>query len=234
MVLIGTIVNVLTIIVGTIVGLFFTTIKEQYKKTIMQGIALVVIVIGIQMALQTTNVIIVLLSMLFGSVIGEYFKLEEGLNKLSEKIIQKYMKKVQSNQVAQAFVTASILFVVGAMAIVGSLDSGIRGDHELLYTKSVLDGFSSLVLTTTLGFGVILSVIPLFLFQGTITLLATEIQRFIHESLLDEIIMQITSVGGIIIMAIGLNLLQVTKIKITNLIPSLLFAVAIVYIMQGF
>jgi len=230
MILLGTIVNVISIIIGTIVGMFLTKIPEKYKETIMQGVALTVILIGLQMAFETNSIIILLLSILFGAIIGELLRLELALDRFGQWIASKFTNQKEDINVAQAFVTASLIFVVGAMAILGSLDSGLRGDHEILYTKSILDGFSSFVLTTTLGIGVILSAIPVALFQGTITLLASKIESIIPAALFDTILAEITAVGGLLILAIGLNLLKLTKIRVTNLLPSLIVVVVLLYL----
>ena len=232
MVLLGTIANVLAVVIGSLIGLIFTKINESYKQTILQGIGLTVIVIGVQMALETESIIIVLLSLLFGAIIGETMKLEELVNKLAYKIAGTITKGKSTTKVAQGFITASLIFVVGAMAILGALDSGIRNDHGILYTKAILDGFTAMVLTTTLGFGVVLSIIPLFLYQGTIALLAAKINEVVPEIMLNAIIAEITAVGGIMIMAIGLNILEVIKIRVTNLLPALVVAVVLVYVQQ--
>lgn len=234
MVLLGTIVNGICIFVGTIIGSFLTNIDEKYKETITQGIALTAILIGIQMALQVQSVIIILLSILTGAIIGEMLDLEKGLNKLGTWVANRFAMKESNTNIAQAFVTASLLFSVGAMAILGALDSGLRGDHEILYTKSILDGFSSFVLTTTLGIGVIFSAIPVVIFQGAIALLATQIERLIPDVLFDQILNNITAVGGLLIIAIGLNILKLTKIRVTNLLPSLLTVILFVVAIQLF
>lgn len=234
MVLLGTIANVVAIILGSIFGMFFTNINEKLKETIMQGIALTVVVIGIQMAFSSESIIIVLLSILIGAVIGEFLRLEDVLNRIGHWIGSKFAKNGEGNQVAQGFITASLIFAIGAMAILGSLDSGIRHDHGILYTKSILDGFTSLVLATTLGFGVVLSIIPVFLFQGLITLLATKIDQIIPDIILNQVISEMTAVGGILIIAIGLNILNITKIRVTNLLPSLGIVVLLILIMQLF
>lgn len=232
MVLLGTIANVLAVVIGSLIGLIFTKINESYKQTILQGIGLTVIVIGVQMALETESIIIVLLSLLFGAIIGEAMKLEELVNQMAHKIAGTITKGKSTTKVAQGFITASLIFVVGAMAILGALDSGIRNDHGILYTKAILDGFTAMVLTTTLGFGVVLSIIPLFLYQGTIALLAAKINEVVPEIMLNAIIAEITAVGGIMIMAIGLNILEVIKIRVTNLLPALVVAVVLVYVQQ--
>ena len=230
MVLFGTIVNGLCIIIGSVIGLFLTKIRDKYKETIMQGIGLTIILIGLQMAFQVNSIIIVLLSMLTGALVGEFFRLEDLLNRLGYWVGSKFTNKGENVNVSQAFVTASLLFVVGAMAILGALDSGLRGDHEILLTKSVLDGFTSFILTTTLGIGVILSVIPVVLFQGSIALLATQIEKLIPEVIFNDLLVDITAVGGLLIVAIGLNLLKLTQIRVTNLLPAIVMVTIFVYL----
>ena len=233
MVLLGTIVNIIGVIIGSVIGLFLTKIPDRYKETIMQGISLTVIIIGLQMAFQTDSIIIVLLSMLFGAVIGELLRLEDWLNSFGYWIGSKFTNQDSDANVAQAFVTASLLFVVGAMAILGALDSGLRGDHEILYTKSILDGFAAFVLSSTLGFGVILSIIPLGIYQGSIALLASKIESLIPATLFDALLVEVTAVGGLLILAIGLNLLKLTNIRIINLLPAL-FVVGVLLYIQSF
>ena len=230
MVLFGTIVNGLCIIIGSVIGLFLTKIRDKYKETIIQGIGLTIILIGLQMAFQVNSIIIVLLSMLTGALVGEFFRLEDLLNRLGYWVGSKFTNKGENVNVSQAFVTASLLFVVGAMAILGALDSGLRGDHEILLTKSVLDGFTSFILTTTLGIGVILSVIPVVLFQGSIALLATQIEKLIPEVIFNDLLVDITAVGGLLIVAIGLNLLKLTQIRVTNLLPAIVMVTIFVYL----
>lgn len=232
MVLLGTIVNVVCIVVGSIIGMFLTKIPDKYKETIMQGVALTVVLIGLQMAFETNSIIIVLLSVLCGAIIGEFLRLEDFVDRFGQWVASRFTNDTSDVNIAQAFVTASLLFVIGAMAILGSLDSGLRGDHEILYTKSILDGFSSFVLASTLGIGVILSAIPVGLFQGTITLLASKIETIIPDALFDSLLVELTGVGGLLILAIGLNLLKVTNIRVTNLLPSLFVVILFVYL-QG-
>lgn len=232
MVLLGTVVNGILIVIGSILGLFFTKIPEKYKETVMNGIGLVVFLIGLQMAFETDQIIIVLLSLLTGALIGEAIGLEERLNQLGEWVGHRVSTKSEEMSIAQGFVTASLIFCIGAMAIIGALDSGIRGDHEVLMTKGVIDGFTSLVLTTTLGFGVILSVIPVVVYQGLIALFATQIENWVSPVFLDGLIVELTAVGGLLIVAIGLNLLNITKIRIGNLLPSIGTVIVIYSIVQ--
>lgn len=230
MALFGTIVNGIGIIAGSLIGLFFTKIPERYKETVMHGIGLAVILIGLQMALSTEAIIVVLLSLLTGAIIGESIHLEEGLNRAGDWIGRRFVTTNDNTSAAQGFITASLVFVVGAMSVIGALDGGLRGDHEVLITKGVIDGFVALVLTTTLGFGVMLSVIPVVLYQGSIALLATQITNWIPETFLNGLIVELTAVGGLLIMAIGLNLLKVVQIRVGNLLPSILTVGLIYYV----
>lgn len=220
MVLFGTIINGICIAAGTFLGLFFNKIPERYKETVMHGIGLAVLLIGMQMAFTTENIVVVLLSLLTGAVIGEAIYLEEKLNRLGKWLELKFATNNEST-VAQGFITASLIFVIGAMSVIGALDSGIRGDHEVLITKSFIDGFVAMVLATTLGFGVIFSVIPVVVYQGGIALLATQIDRWLPQEFLEGFIVEMTAVGGLMIVAIGLNLLKLTTIRVANLLPGL-------------
>lgn len=233
-VLLGTVINGLLIILGCVIGMFLTRIPEKYKETVMHGIGLAVILIGLQMAFSTENIIIVLVSLLFGSIIGEFLRIEEGLNRIGMWLGSKFTTKGDATSVSQGFITGTMIFCIGAMAIIGALDSGIRGDHEVLITKGIIDGFTALVLTTTLGFGVALSIIPLVLYQGLITLFATQIEKWVPEALLNGLILEITSVGGLLIVAIGLNLLKIKQIRIANLMPAIVLVVIIYFIYQLF
>jgi uncharacterized protein len=227
MVLLGTIINGLAIIAGTMMGKVLTKIPENIKTTVMQGIALSVIVIGLQMSLASEQFLVVIGSLVLGAILGEKWNLDGKLNALGEWL----EKKVGANEkgsVAKGFVTATLIFVIGALAIVGSLDSGLRGDHTVLYTKSLIDGFTSLFLTTTLGIGVIFSAIPVMLYQGLIALFAVQIEKIVPEVIMSSFIKEMTGAGGVMIMAIGLNLLGVTKIRVANLLPAILVVACIV------
>ncbi|MFD2209457.1 DUF554 domain-containing protein [Virgibacillus halophilus] len=233
MVLLGTLVDGAGIIVGSTLGLFLTKIPERFKETVMHGIGLTIILIGLQMALTTNMLVIVLLSLLSGAIIGEFCQLEEKLNGLGNWIGSKFTTPQGTGiSVSQGFVTASLIFVIGAMGIVGALDSGLRGDHSVLITKGIIDGFTALVLTSTLGYGVLFSVIPVVLYQGVIALLATQINRLVPQTFLDGMIVQLTAVGGLLILAIGLNILKLTKIRIGNLLPAIVTVIIIFYVNQ--
>ncbi|GAE26211.1 membrane protein [Halalkalibacter wakoensis JCM 9140] len=227
MVLTGTIVNGLAIVVAAIIGLLVRNIPEKMKTTTMQAIALAVVVLGIGMGLKSEQFLIVIGSLVIGGLIGEKIDLDDRLNKVGAWIETKVGSK-KDGSVAKAFVTATLIYVVGAMAILGALDSGLRGDHSVLYTKSMLDGFSALIFTSTLGIGVIFSAIPVVLYQGGIALLATQINQFVPPALMDQFIVEMTATGGVMIVAIGLNILGVLQIRVANLLPSIIVVAVIV------
>jgi uncharacterized protein len=230
MFLIGTIVNGLLIMAGSLLGKLLHRIPESMKSTVMYAIGLSVMVLGLQMGLKSENFLIVILSLVIGAVFGEVLNLEGKLNDLGQWL----EKKVGSNgkgSISEGFVTATLIFVIGAMAIIGALDSGIRGDHSVLYTKSIIDGFTALILTTTLGIGVLFSAIPVVLYEGIIALFATQIDRFVPQVLMNQFITEMTSTGGVMIFAIGLNLTGLVKIKVANFLPGILVTGAIVTIL---
>jgi uncharacterized protein len=148
--------------------------------------------------------------------------------------LEKKLGSSEESSISQGFVTATLIFVIGAMAIIGALDSGIRGDHNVLYTKAIIDGFTSVILATTLGIGVLFSAVPVMLYQGTIALFATQIDRFVPAVLLESFVVEMTSAGGIMIVAIGLNLLGLTKIRVANLLPGILVVALLVSIFYYF
>jgi uncharacterized protein len=233
MVLLGTIVNGVCIIIGTLLGKLLHRIPENMKGTVMYAIGLAVMVLGLQMGMKSENFLIVIISLVLGTVIGEWMGLDDKLNALGSWLERKLGAKGETS-ISQGFVTATLIFVIGAMAVIGALDSGIRGAHDVLYTKAIIDGFTSLILTTTLGIGVMFSAIPVFLYQGTIALFATQIDRFVPQAVMDSFIVEMTSAGGIMIFAIGLNLIGLTKIRVANLLPGILVVAAVVSIIYGY
>lgn len=214
----GTLVNIAAIIVGSLVGLLLKKgLPERVSRALGVAVGLCVAYIGIDGCLAGDNMLIAVLSMVIGAVIGEVLDLDGKLNRLGQAIQDRLQKGEKGpSTIAQSFVSASLLFCVGAMAIVGSLQSGINGDHSTLYVKGILDGISSIVFAATLGAGVVLSVVPLLLYQGTIALLA----QFIAPYLSDAVIAEMTCVGSLLIVALSLNLLHITKIKVANLLPA--------------
>jgi uncharacterized protein len=234
MFLLGTLVNGLLIVIGTLLGKLLNRIPEGMKNTVMYAIGLSVMVLGLQMGLKSENFLIVIISLVVGAVAGEALKLEDKLNDLGLWLEQKVGANNGKGSISEGFVTATLIFVIGAMAIIGALDSGIRGDHAVLYTKSLIDGFTALILTTTLGIGVIFSAIPVVLYEGLIALFATQIDRFVPQVLMDQFIVEMTATGGIMIFAIGLNLTGMVKIRVANLLPGIVVTGLIVTVLYSY
>ncbi|QCR34328.1 DUF554 domain-containing protein [Lysinibacillus sp. SGAir0095] len=221
MVLLGSIINALLIIIGSSIGRILKGIPEKMKTTVLSIIGLAVAVLGIQMGMETTNFIIVIISLVIGAVIGEWLDLDMQLFRFGQWIETKIGKQTSESSIAEGFINATLFFVIGSMAILGALDSGIRNDHSVLITKGIIDGFTAIVLASTLGIGVMLAAIPVFLYQGTITLLAGVISKYIPEAALNLFIQEMTATGGVMIMAIGLNIAGLTKIRVANLLPGI-------------
>ncbi|AZB44699.1 DUF554 domain-containing protein [Bacillus sp. FJAT-42376] len=233
MVLLGSVINAIGIAAGTLIGLLLTRIPERIKETVMIAIGLSVSILGITMALKSEDFFYVIVSLIAGAVIGEILNLEEKLHAAGRWIEGKTGKSKTGN-IAEGFVTATLIFVIGAMSIVGALDSGLRGDHSVLMTKSMIDGFTSAVLASTLGIGVMLSAIPVFLYEGAIALFAGVIQSSIEKKLLTALISELTAAGGVMILAIGLNMLQIKSIRVANLLPALPVIILLVTIQHYF
>lgn len=223
----GTVVNTLTILAGGCAGLVLRKgLPEQWQNTIMHGIALCVGVIGIQMALKTQNIMIVIASMVIGGIIGEALAIEDRLNTFGNWIGGKITKNKQNSDkraistIGEGFVTASLVFCVGAMAIVGSLQDGLTGNHTTLYAKATLDGIASIIFTVNMGAGVLLSAFSVAIYQGTITALAGLIGPYMSQAVMTEV----TATGGLLIVAISINMLKMAKIRIGNLLPAIVIA----------
>lgn len=217
--MLGTIVNAIAIICGSLLGLLFRKgIAERYKDIIMNGVGLAVILIGIKSALSSDKLMVVIFSVIIGAVIGEFLRIEQRLEALGTYLEQKVSaRSSDTGSFARGFVTASLVFCVGSMAIVGSLESGLTGNHQTLFAKSILDGVTSIIFASAMGIGVVFSSVVVILYQGAITMTAF----FMKNLLVESTIAQMTSVGGLLILAIGLNLLQITKIRIGNLLPGI-------------
>jgi uncharacterized membrane protein YqgA involved in biofilm formation len=213
--MLGTIVNAVSIIIGSLIGLFFRgSIPERYNKTLMHAIALSVILIGIETALKTDAILIIIISFAVGSFLGELLNVEDRLDRIGNWVGSRLSK--DSEGISKGFVTASLLYCVGAMAIIGSMESGLTGNHQTLFAKSFIDGIGSVIFASTLGIGVLFSAISVFIYQGFLTISASSIKPF----LLPEVVSQMSAVGGLLIMAIGLGMLGINKIKIGNMLPA--------------
>ena len=213
--MLGTLVNVAAIIAGSLVGLIFRgRISEKYNKTIIQAISLGVILIGLKSAFKCNDFILIIISLALGSLLGELCKIEYRIENAGTWLEKKFSKK--GGSFAEGFVTTSLLYCVGAMAIVGSLESGLTGNHNTLFAKSTLDGIGYIIFSSTIGIGVLFSSVSVLLYQGTITLAAVYVKPF----LVPEVISQMSSVGGLLIVGIGINMLGENKIKVGNMLPA--------------
>ena len=217
--MLGTFVNCLAIIAGATVGMLFKNgIPERYNQTVMQAIALSVMLIGIKSALGCPDLLIIIISLAAGALIGEFIGIEAYLKKLGDFLEQKISKPSSgASSLSTAFVTASLLYCVGSMAIVGSLESGLTGTHDTLFAKSFLDGITSIILTASLGIGVGLSALPVLIYQGAMTLAA----GFMKPYLIPAVVSQMSATGGLLILAIGLNMLRERKIAVGNMLPAI-------------
>ncbi|OXM84905.1 DUF554 domain-containing protein [Paenibacillus rigui] len=294
----GTIVNAAAIIAGGLLGLMLNKMSQGIRNTVMQGIGLALVVLGLSMALKSSNFLLVVASLVIGGIAGELLRIEQRLERLGgrlEQAVEAFSRLGRSRKrrcsqespeqkpeaalgqaqkeqaagaerpregvvlsagsaaaapkqteqteraepvkeqgrIARAFVNTTLIYCVGAMAILGALDGGLRGQHDILYTKAMLDGFTAIIFASTMGVGVLFSSLPVLLYQGVIALGASGIASLIQQELLNEIIVQITAVGGILITGIGINLLEIRKINVANLLPSLLVAALAVVLIQS-
>ena len=228
--MLGVLVNVVTVLIGSTVGLIFKRgISKKYTDAVMIGIGLCTVLIGVQGMLKGENVLVAIISMVIGAIIGTALDIDGKLNGAGD-FLSKKLKKGDGDKVtiAEGFVTASLLFCVGAMTIIGSLESGLKGDHTTIFTKSILDLFSSCMLSASLGIGVIFAAIFVFIFQGGIVLLAGFLEPFLSDSAIAEI----TCVGSLMILALGLNLTGLGKFKVANYFPALILSPFICYLFE--
>ncbi len=214
----GTLVNTLTVIAGSLIGLILKKgIPHRFSDSIMKAVALCVIYIGIDGCLSGEKTLVTIISLALGALLGEILKLDDRINSLGKKLEDKISKnKTEESTIAKGFVTASLLFCVGAMAIVGSLESGINQNHEILFSKSLLDFISAIIFSASMGIGVIFSAAFVFLYQGIITVAAQIAAPFLSE----VVIAEMTCTGSILIIALGLNMLGITKLKVMNYLPA--------------
>lgn len=212
------IINTLAVLVGSTVGLLLKKgIPDSIRDIVMKGLALCTIYIGITGSLKGQNTLVLILSVVIGAIIGQSLDLDKRLNKFAEKLESRFKKPGDKVSIAEGFVTASLLFCVGAMTIVGSLRAGLEGDYEMLITKSILDLISSCIFASALGIGVLLSAGFVLIFQGSIVLLA----QYVSPYLGDQVIAEMTCAGSLLIIALGLNILGVTQLKVMNYLPAI-------------
>jgi hypothetical protein len=230
----GTFLNIATVLIGGLIGLLFgARIPDKLKATVIAGMGLFTAAMGLQMFLKTENPLIVLGALLIGTLLGEWWRIEDGLQNLGKYLEQRFSKADDdgSNKFVRGFLTASLLFCVGPMTILGSIQDGLTGDYNLLAVKSVLDGFAALAFASTLGVGVMFSTIVILVFQGGISLFAAQLNAVVTAPMMNEL----TATGGVILLGLAISsLLEIKKIRVGNMLPGLLVAPLIVWVVSLF
>ncbi len=225
----GTILNVVTVLVGGTLGnALGQRLPDKTRQTVLYGLGLVTIALGLRMTLDTANILIVMGSVLVGGILGEWWQLEERLQAAGEAL-QERVGTGTGGTVAQGFVTASLIFCVGPMTILGSIQDGMLGDYTLLAIKSLLDGFAAMALASSLGVGVLFSAVTVLLFQGGLSLLA----RLAQVGMTDAMIAEMTATGGVLIMGIGLTLLDIKRVRLASYLPGIFIAPLVVALLAA-
>lgn len=223
-VLTGSVVNAIGIMIGGGLGLFLTKMTAQMKDTVTKMMGIGILVQGIQMALLTESLIAVLVCICLGAILGEYWQLENKIHQCGDYLENKLGQS--DGQFSEAFVTATLLFVIGSMGIIGAIQSGIANDHTILFTKAVMDGVLAIILSSTMGVGIIFSAGPVLTYQGLIAIFASLIGQALPKPYIAVLMPEISAVGGILIIAISLNLMSIVKLRVSNVLPSLLLIIA--------
>lgn len=231
--MIGTLINIVTVLVGGSLGTVLgNRLSERIRGTVLHGIGLVTLTMGVHLTLKTHNLLIVMGSVLLGTIMGEALSIDVGLERLGEWLrvkVARQRDEGEGNRFVEGFVTASLVFCVGPVTILGAIQDGLTGDYSLLALKSVLDGFSALAFSASLGVGVLFSVLTLVVYQGGLSLLAGLAEAILSEAMMAEM----TAAGGVIILGLGLVLLDLKKVRIANFLPALIIAPAIVALLTA-
>ncbi|MBC7877986.1 MAG: DUF554 domain-containing protein [Anaerolineales bacterium] len=228
----GTLINVATILIGGTIGLIFgARIPERFKMTVIAGMGLFVSAMGLQMFFKSENQLIVLGALIIGALIGEWLKIEDRLQTFGQALEQRFSKDAEmgsGSKFVRGFMVSSLLFCIGPMAILGSIQDGLTGDYNLLAVKSTLDGFASIAFASTLGIGVLFSSIVALIYQGGISLLAGQLSAIVTEPMMNEM----TATGGVILLGLAIsNMLEIKKIRVGNFLPALIAAPLIVWVL---
>ena len=223
--MIGTLVNTAAVIIGGTIGLLLKkSMPERVKTIYFQAVGLFTLAIGISMVVKMEHILIVVGSLAVGSLLGEWMNLEVGVERMSEYLKKRF--RIGSDKFSEGLITAFLLFCIGSMTILGTIQEGTGGSSDLLLTKSLMDFFSGMLLASAFGFGVIVSAVPLLIFQSLLTLLAMYASSFFTHA----IIQGLTSVGGILLIGLGINVLEIKKLRIINMLPALLVVVLLLLI----
>ncbi len=216
----GTLINLATVLIGSVIGLSFRNkLPDKYKIILLQVIGLLTLVIGMQMALKTEFILIMMAALIFGALTGQLLNIDYKIENIAEEIKKRFANENDS-YFTEGFITASIIFCVGPITILGAMNDGLRGDYELLAIKSVLDGFTSIALSASFGIGVLFSLFTILTVQGSISILASYADKILNDIMINEM----SAVGGVLILAIGFTILEIKKIKVANLLPALIYS----------
>lgn len=222
--MLGTIVNTAAVIIGGSIGLLLKKgMPERLKTIYFQAIGLFTLAIGISMVYNMRQILIVVSSLAIGSLLGEWMNLETHVENLTERL--KRLIKTGNERFSEGLITSFLLFCIGSMTIIGAVNEGLGISSDLLYTKALMDGFSAVLLASAFGVGVLFSAVPLFLFQGGITLIA----MFAGEFLSAEMMLGLTNIGGILLIGLGINILEIKKIRVINMLPSLIVVILLMW-----
>jgi uncharacterized membrane protein YqgA involved in biofilm formation len=223
--MLGTYVNVVAVVVGSLIGLVLhQRFPEKLKRIGFQAIGLCVLVLGTSMALKTDKFLILIFSLLIGAITGEALGLDRHIERFGEWL--KARIGSTNDQFSEGLVSAFLLYCMGAMTVIGAIEDGLNNDPSILYAKSLMDGCASIALASTFGLGVLISALPLFLYQGGITLAAASAKSFFTEPLITEL----SAVGGVILMGLGIQLLDLKEIRVVNFLPALLVVIILVHV----
>jgi len=229
----GTFINVAAILIGGMIGLIFgARIPEKFKNTVIAGMGLFTTALGLQMFFKTENSLIVLGALIIGALLGEWIGIEDGLQSFGQMLEKRFSRDAEtgsSSKFVRGFMVSSLLFCIGPIAILGSIQDGLTGDYKLLAVKSTLDGFASIAFASTLGVGVLFSSLIILIYQGGVSLLANQLNAIVTDPMMAEM----TATGGVILMGVAFsNLLELKKIRVGNFLPALAIAPLIVWILS--
>ncbi len=225
--MIAVFVNMISVLIGAIIGLIFKNkLSEKYEVSVFTAAGIISLTIGISMAVMTKRILIFAISVMLGGVTGTFFKIEEKIEYLGEFFKNKFSFKDNSGNFALGFVTSSILFCSGSMSVLGSFQAGTQGIYDLIFTKSIIDGFVAVFMSAVYGIGVDFSAISIFIYQGSLTLLSSFLESYISAAMLNEV----SAVGGATVIMIGINLLKIAEIKTGDFLPALIYSVLLVFL----
>jgi uncharacterized membrane protein YqgA involved in biofilm formation len=217
---VGTLINVGTVLTGGTAGLFLhRALPERFQRIVLHGLGLITLLLGIQMALKTNNIFIMLGSVLLGGLLGEWWRVQDRVDALGNWLEAKF-KRHEHDRFSEGFVTTTLLFCIGPMALLGSIQDGVSGDYKMLAIKALMDGFAAMAFAAELGWGVLFSAASVLVYQGSITLAAAPLQRVLTDAMITEM----TATGGLMIVGIGLMLLEIKRLPLANFLPALLIA----------